>query len=66
MATAEWMGKTFEIDEDGFINDYSNWSQEWVQWVKNQEGIAGGTIMGDGSVSLILDIPAIVDSVKRR
>ena len=31
--------KTLSLDEDGFIDSYDNWSQEWVQWVKNQEGI---------------------------
>jgi len=39
MATAEFMGKTFTVDEDGFIDDYSNFCPEWVQWVKTQEGI---------------------------
>ena len=24
---------------DGFIDDYSNFCPEWVQWVKTQEGI---------------------------
>ena len=39
MPSVEFMGKTFNVDEDGFIDSYDNWSQEWVQWVKNQEGI---------------------------
>jgi dissimilatory sulfite reductase related protein len=39
MATAEWMGKTFTIDEDGFIDSFDNWCEEWVMWVKNQEAI---------------------------
>ena len=39
MPTVEYMGKTFTIDEDGFIDSYDNWNEEWVQWVKNQEGI---------------------------
>jgi tRNA 2-thiouridine synthesizing protein E len=39
MATVECQGKTFEIDEDGFIDDYKNWSEEWVQHVKSTEGI---------------------------
>jgi tRNA 2-thiouridine synthesizing protein E len=33
------MGKEFTVDEDGFIDSYDNWCEEWVQWVKNQEGI---------------------------
>ncbi|OEU65593.1 MAG: sulfite reductase [Desulfobacterales bacterium S5133MH16] len=39
MATAEFMGKTFTVDEDGFIDAYENFCPEWVQWVKTQEGI---------------------------
>ena len=39
MATVDYMGKTFTVDEDGFIDSYENWSEEWVQWVKHQEGI---------------------------
>ncbi|MFC1829767.1 TusE/DsrC/DsvC family sulfur relay protein [Thermodesulfobacteriota bacterium] len=39
MATVEFMGKEFTVDEDGFIDSFDNWSEEWVQWVKNQEGI---------------------------
>ena len=33
MATAEFMGKTFTVDEDGFIDAYENFCPEWVQWV---------------------------------
>lgn len=33
------MGKTFTVDEDGFIDSYANWCPEWVQYVKSQEGI---------------------------
>jgi len=33
------MGKTFNVDEDGFIDSYTNWGPEWVQYVKAQEGI---------------------------
>ena len=33
MPSVEFMGKEFTIDEDGFIDSYDNWSQEWVrQW----------------------------------
>ena len=39
MATVEFMGKTFTVDEDGFIDNYENFCDEWMQWVKNQEGI---------------------------
>lgn len=39
MATIEFGGKTFNVDEDGFIESYSEFSEEWVQWVKREEGI---------------------------
>ena len=39
MPTIEFGGKSFTVDEDGFIDDYTNWSQEWVQYVKKEEGI---------------------------
>ncbi len=39
MPQVEFMGKTFTVDEDGFIDDYSNFSEEWVQYVKGEEGI---------------------------
>ena len=48
MPSVEFMGKTFTVDEDGFIDSYENWCQEWVHYVKGTEGIAGtqGTIPG--------------------
>ncbi len=36
----EHNGKSFEIDEDGFLMDFNLFSEEWVDYVKNQEGIA--------------------------
>ena len=39
MATVEHMGKTFTVDEDGFIDSFDNWCEEWVQFVKTTEGI---------------------------
>ena len=33
------MGKNFTVDEDGFIDSFDSWCEEWVQWVKTQEGI---------------------------
>jgi TusE/DsrC/DsvC family sulfur relay protein len=39
MPQVEFAGKTFNVDEDGFIDDYANWSEEWVQYVKSEEGI---------------------------
>lgn len=39
MPEVQFGGKTFVVDEDGFIDSYANWSQEWVQYVKKEEGI---------------------------
>ncbi len=39
MATVEMNGKTFEVDEDGFLLDYNQWCDEWVEYVRTQEGI---------------------------
>ena len=39
MPTVEFMGKEFSVDEDGFIDSYENWCEEWVQWTQKEEGI---------------------------
>ena len=39
MPSVDFEGKTFSIDEDGFIDAFDNWCPEWVQWVKKEEGI---------------------------
>ena len=40
MAEVEYQGKSFEIDEDGFLQDFEQWCEEWVEYVKESEGIA--------------------------
>ena len=39
MATVEYKGKTFEVDEDGFLQKFEDWTLEWVDYVKDSEGI---------------------------
>ncbi|MFH1076683.1 MAG: TusE/DsrC/DsvC family sulfur relay protein [Pseudomonadota bacterium] len=39
MAIVEFEGKSFNVDEDGFIDSFDNWSTEWVKYVKGAEGI---------------------------
>ncbi len=36
---AEFEGKTFNVDEDGFILDFNEFCPEWIQLVKKVEGI---------------------------
>ena len=40
MAQIEFEGKAFEIDEDGFLLKFEDWAPEWVDYVKDSEGIA--------------------------
>ena len=35
----QWMGKTFEVDQDGFLLKFDDWCPEWVDYVRNSEGI---------------------------
>ena len=39
MPSVEFNGKTFNVDEDGFIDDFNNWSEDWVEYCKSEEGI---------------------------
>ena len=39
MATVEFGGSTFNVDEDGFIEDFNAYNEDWVQLVKKEEGI---------------------------
>ncbi len=39
MPAVEFQGKTFTVDEDGFIEDFNDYCEEWVQFVKKEEGI---------------------------
>ena len=39
MPEVEYEGKTFNVDEDGFIDDFTAWCPEWVELCKKEEGI---------------------------
>jgi tRNA 2-thiouridine synthesizing protein E len=39
MATVEENGKSFEVDEDGFLLDFNTFNENWVEYVRKQEGI---------------------------
>jgi tRNA 2-thiouridine synthesizing protein E len=39
MAMVEYEGKQFDVDEDGFLLNFEQWSPEWVDFVKESEGI---------------------------
>lgn len=40
MAEVSYQDKTFEVDEDGFLIQFANWCPEWVDFVKESEGIS--------------------------
>ncbi|MDR2076424.1 MAG: TusE/DsrC/DsvC family sulfur relay protein [Desulfovibrio sp.] len=39
MAEINFQSKTFEVDEDGFLLRFEDWSPEWVEYVRQAEGI---------------------------
>ncbi|MBW2622417.1 MAG: TusE/DsrC/DsvC family sulfur relay protein [Deltaproteobacteria bacterium] len=43
MATIEFKDNKFEVDEDGFLQGFDSWNEDWVEFVKEQEGISDVT-----------------------
>jgi len=39
MPTIEFEGTSYDVDEDGFIDDFVNWDEGWMRCVKSSEGI---------------------------
>ncbi|MBI9079144.1 MAG: TusE/DsrC/DsvC family sulfur relay protein [Pseudodesulfovibrio sp.] len=39
MAVVEFQGSSFEVDEDGFLQRFDDWTPLWVEFVKDSEGI---------------------------
>ena len=39
MSTVEFEGHVFNVDEDGFIDDFNNWNEAWVRHVQTTEDI---------------------------
>ena len=40
IAEITYKGKSFEVDEDGFLLRFDDWCPEWMEYVKESEGIA--------------------------
>ena len=40
LAELTYKGKTFEVDEDGFLLKFDEWCPEWLEYVKESEGIS--------------------------
>ncbi|MBF0528210.1 MAG: TusE/DsrC/DsvC family sulfur relay protein [Deltaproteobacteria bacterium] len=43
MAAVDYKGKKYEVDEDGFLTSLEQWDENWVDYVKESEGIASLT-----------------------
>jgi tRNA 2-thiouridine synthesizing protein E len=41
MATITLLGKNYEVDEDGFLQELDKWSEEFAQAYAQDEGIEG-------------------------
>jgi tRNA 2-thiouridine synthesizing protein E len=39
MAEIAFNGKTFAVDEDGFLLRFDDWTPDWMEYVKDSEGI---------------------------
>ncbi len=39
MPTVEFEGTSYDVDEDGFIDDFAHWDVGWMSYVKTSEGI---------------------------
>ncbi len=39
MPIVDFKGKNYAVDEDGFIDDFANWDEDWMIHVKAEEGI---------------------------
>jgi dissimilatory sulfite reductase related protein len=39
MPVLEFQGKTFDVDEEGFLVNFSDWCPEWVEGVKTGQRI---------------------------
>ena len=40
MPVVEYKGNQFEVDEDGFLTSLDAWNNDWVEYVKESEGIS--------------------------
>ncbi|MDY0164148.1 TusE/DsrC/DsvC family sulfur relay protein [Desulfobotulus sp.] len=55
MAEIEFKGKKFVIDEDGFLEDFNTYSEEWVEYCMKEEGIETLTDEHWGVINILQD-----------
>ena len=44
MPSVEFMGKTFNVDEDGFIDSYDNWTRNGYSGLKKKKALMSLTM----------------------
>jgi two-component system, chemotaxis family, sensor kinase CheA len=62
---AESEGDQVGFAVDAVLGEYQTVIKSLGTMYRNVEGVSGATILGDGSVALIIDVPAIISSTQR-
>lgn len=65
LVIASFDGKFVGFAVDAIVGQYQTVIKSLGKAYKNVEGIAGATILGDGSVALILDVPKLYQTAAR-
>ena len=60
-----WQSKTLGLLVDKVVGDHQTVIKNLGRMYRSAEGVSGATILGDGTVALILDVAAIIDSFER-
>ena len=66
MVITQVNGTSYGFVVDKVIGEHQTVIKSLGRAYKNVEGISGATILGDGSVALILDIPHLVRSAENQ
>ncbi len=54
-------GRRVGFAVDQVVGEYQTVLKNWGKFCSNTPGIAGATILGDGSIALIVDLPVLID-----
>ena len=60
----EAVGGRFGLVVDSVIGEHQTVIKNLGKFYRNVEGISGATILGDGTVALILDVPKLIQEVE--
>lgn len=54
-------GRRVGFAVDQVVGEYQTVLKNWGKFCSNTPGITGATILGDGSIALIVDLPVLID-----